>query len=267
MPNISQNDPSAVTQLLANRLRPVAWSGFDPGQAPQSEDQAYRMQDDLHLAMTDAGLGQRTGWKIGCTTPVMQQVLDINHPCSGGVFESFVRYEDWRFTYGDFHHVGVECEIAVRLGGDLPVGGAPYSKEEVAERVIACMAAMELVDDRYADIRALGGPSLIADDFCNAGCVLGEEVTDWRKLDLTAVEGRTLVNEKERGVGFGRDVLGHPLEALAWLANTKAARGQALAKGEFILLGSLVEVQWLEPGDRVEMQMSGLGAVSAEFPA
>ncbi len=262
----SKNADSAVSQLLENRRYPGSWPGFPPDLAPQTEDQAYDLQDDLHRAMTNAGFGQRIGWKIGCTTPVMQQLMSVDHPCSGGVFAAFVRYGHWSFPYGDFNRVGVECEIAVKLGWDLPLADAPYTKEAVAEKVVACMAAMELVDDRYSDFLTVGNHTLVADDFCNAGCVLGDEVPDWRSLDLAAVEGRTMVNGEERGRGFGRDVLGHPLEALTWLANAKAARGQALAAGEFVLLGSLVEVQWLQPGDRVEMQMEGLGSVTAEFP-
>ena len=76
------------------------------------------------------------------------------------------------------------------------------------------------------DYRSLDTPTLIADDFFNAGCVLGDPVESWRELDLAAVQGRMTINGGEVGRGRGGDILGHPLKALAWLANALAARGR-----------------------------------------
>ena len=60
-------------------------------------------------------------------------------------------------------------------------------------------------------------------------------------------------------------VMGHPLHALAWLANSLAEHGQPnLKAGEFVLLGSVVETQWLKPGDRVEIDIPQLGELSLE---
>jgi 2-keto-4-pentenoate hydratase len=59
--------------------------------------------------------------------------------------------------------------------------------------------------------------------------------------------------------------MGHPFEALAWLANNLAARGRGLRAGEFVFTGSVVETKWLNRGDRVEMEVEGLGRVDAVF--
>jgi 2-oxo-3-hexenedioate decarboxylase/2-keto-4-pentenoate hydratase len=127
------------------------------------------------------------------------------------------------------------------------------------------MAAIEVVDDRYADYRALDTPTLVADDFFNAACVLGTPVENWRALDLAALRGRLAINGAEVGTGRGGDILGHPLEALAWLANALASRGQYLKAGEFVLLGSVVETRWVEQGDLVEASIEGLGPAIAQF--
>ena len=127
------------------------------------------------------------------------------------------------------------------------------------------MAAIEVVDDRYRDYRSLDTPTLIADDFFNAGCVLGDPVESWRELDLARVGGRMTVNGDEVGTGRGGDILGHPLAALAWLANARAARGQGLAAGDFVLLGSVVQTRWVDAGDRVEVEVEGLGRASCRF--
>jgi len=59
--------------------------------------------------------------------------------------------------------------------------------------------------------------------------------------------------------------MGHPLNALVWLANNLTILGQTLKAGEFVMLGSMVECQWLSPGDKVDMQISDLGSISAHF--
>ena len=69
----------------------------------------------------------------------------------------------------------------------------------------------------------------------------------------------------EVGQGLGRDVLGHPLEALAWYANLQAGRGQALPAGAFVMLGSVVETKWLARGDVVEVEIESLGTARAVF--
>lgn len=161
-----------------------------------------------------------------------------------------------------FIRLGVECEIAVRLGADLSPSTAPYGRESVAGRVASCMAAIELVDDRYEDYRSFDTPTLIADDFFNAGCVLGREVEYRCSLDLAALTGRMIINGEEVGRGRGSDILGHPFEALAWLANRAAHDGQPLRSGEVVLLGSVVQTIWLRPGDHVSIEIECLGNAS-----
>jgi 2-oxo-3-hexenedioate decarboxylase/2-keto-4-pentenoate hydratase len=153
----------------------------------------------------------------------------------------------------------------VRLGRDLAASEAPFTAEWVAEAVEAYLPAIEIVDDRYVDWQTLGAPTLVADDFFAAGCVLGKAVARSAAPDLLAVVGRALVNGDEVGQGTGADVLGHPHNALAWLANHLAAEGRSLRAGQIVLTGSLVKTVWLNAGDKVVMELAGLGKVSAAF--
>jgi 2-oxo-3-hexenedioate decarboxylase/2-keto-4-pentenoate hydratase len=91
----------------------------------------------------------------------------------------------------------------------------------------------------------------MAGDLFNAGCVLEAPVEIWREPDLVALRGRMMIDEVEVGTGKGGDVRGHPLEALVWLANAPVARGRQLKTDEFGLLGSVVKIRWVEPGDLV----------------
>ncbi len=255
----------AAGLLRRARLRKESFAGLPQGCRPAGEAEAYAIQQALHARLDAAGVGPLVGFKIGCTTPVMQRFLQIDHPCAGGVLAPTVQRQDGHYRHGDFLRVGVECEIAVALARDLPASGAPYDRHQVGTAVGACMAAIEIVDDRYHDYRALDPWTLVADDFFHAGCVLGAPLRDWQELDLAAARGRMAINGQEVGSGRGSDVLGHPLEALAWLANLRAAQDRPLRAGHFVLLGSVVETKWLAQGDRVEIAIDGLGSARAVF--
>jgi 2-oxo-3-hexenedioate decarboxylase/2-keto-4-pentenoate hydratase len=254
---------AAAAQLAAARLDHRLIRQLPDALRPRDVAEAYDLQDAVHATLEAAGHGRVIGHKIGCTTPVMQAFLNIPSPCAGGVFDTTAQLIDGRFRHADFRHVGVECEIAVRLGADLSDG--PFDRVSVAAGVAEAMAAIEVVDDRYDDYKTFDTPTLIADDFFDAGCVLGAPVADWQSIDLAALHGRMTINGADVGQGIGGDIMGHPLEALAWLASMRADQGVPLRAGAFILLGSVVETKWVEQGDLVEIDIDQLGRASARF--
>ena len=231
---------------------------------PADEAEGYQVQRALHDLLLK-NVGPLVGYKIGCTSPVMQQYLDIPHPCGGGVFANGVFDSGAALRTENFVRVGVECEIAVRLAQSLAAGQGPFTAESVAGAIEAYLPAIEIVDDRYERWETLGAPTLVADDFFAAGCVLGTAVPRAAAPDLLAVTGRALINGAEAGCGTGADVLGHPHHALAWLANHLAEEGRGLHAGQIVLTGSLVKTVWLKAGDHVVMELAGLGRVEVRF--
>jgi 2-oxo-3-hexenedioate decarboxylase/2-keto-4-pentenoate hydratase len=254
----------AAARLMEQRLSLTPIEPLPAGWRPRDELEGYRIQQALNRMLSEAGMGPVAGHKIGCTTPVMQQFLGIPNPCAGDVFEKTVVHGSSRIPRSGFVKLGIECEIAVRLGRDIFPQDAPFTRETVAPAGDAVMPAIEIVDDRYQDYRTLGVPTLIADDFFDSGCVLGEPVHEWRNLDLTAIAGATYVNDVQVGRGTGSLVMRHPFEALAWLARSRAQRGMGLRKGVFVLLGSVVETKWLNAGDRARIEIEGLGELSLQ---
>jgi 2-keto-4-pentenoate hydratase len=263
---------SAAAELCATRRRRGLLDRLPADLAPRDEADAYAIQDALHVCLTANGWGAVVGYKIGCTTRVMQEYLRIANPCAGGIFAATVQREHGRFRHADFVRVGVECEVAVLLAADL--GNAKHAidhteqavdRAAAANAVGACMAAIEIVDDRYVDYSSLGAPTLIADDFFGAGCVLGPPVSGFDPASLAAVRASMRIDGREVGSGQGTDILGEPLEALVWLANTLGQRGQHLRAGEFVLLGSLVQTQWVAAGQSVAIENDRLGTARADF--
>ena len=230
--------------------------------APRNSAEAYLIQTE-YVGLRSAALGQVTGYKIALTTPAMRQMVGVDDSIAGDMLEDTIRRGDARVRASDYVRLLVEFEIGVELAEDLPAIGAPYDRKRVAQAVGALMPAIELADDRRADYARLKDHALmlIADNAWNEGAVLGAPVTDWKAIDLAALRGEATINGVGVGEGHGRDVMGHPLEALAWVANHLASRGLGLWRGDVVITGSLVASKFPKAGDLVRWSVGPLGAV------
>ena len=253
---------AAARELATARLNGRAIHPLSSRLAPDDAGEGYAIQSRLHRLLSEAGEGPVTGHKIGCTTPVMRQKLGIDQPCAGAIHGRRVLGDGGTWSVAGRIKPSVECEIAVWLASDLPAIAGHYTADSVHAAVGACMASIELCDDRYIDREKMGVPTLIADDFYNVGCALGREIASWQAIDLAAIAGGMRINGKEMGRGKGGDIMGHPFAALAWLANLRAGEGHHLKAGAFVTLGSIVNSQRVAPGDRVDIEIESLGRLA-----
>ncbi len=254
----------AAALLTHHRLEGTPFPGFAADAVPRDADEAYAIQVALHELLGTARGDAQAGWKIGCTTPTMQRYLDIHEPAAGHVRAATVHESAADVGHAGFCRPGVECELAVRLGRDLVAGAEPCDRETARAAICSMFAAIEIVDDRYVDWTALGAPTLTADDFFGAGCVLGGEHELTAGLDLGAVSATMSINGERIGAGVGADILGDPLAAFVWLVNGPA-RACGLPAGSIVLLGSLVQTHWVERGDVVTVENDAFGGVSVVF--
>lgn len=123
------------------------------------------------------------------------------------------------------------------------------------------LPGIEVVDSRYDSWTTVGTPSLIADNACHAAWVPGPLVKNWREVDLAAQQVRLLINGDLKGEGSGAAVLGHPLNALTWLANELNTRGVGLQAGDYVTTGVTTDIYLAEAGDRVLADFGALGQV------
>lgn len=256
---------SAAEYISSARIDGRRMAVLPNGLRPATEADAYAVQAEVHGMIAANRRGRVIGHKIGCTTPVMQEFLGIPNPCGGALYQPAVHFQEAMLKYTDYLHPGVEAELAVFLGDDLVGRDGGHNRDTAAEAVQAVFTGIEVVDDRWDDYTAIDTPSLIADDFFGAGCVLGEPVGDWRDMDLASLKGEMRINGKVVGEGTTGDILGHPFEALAWLANSVADRGDSLRRGQIVMLGSVVQTKWVEHMDEVEVEIEKLGKVTAWF--
>jgi 2-keto-4-pentenoate hydratase len=256
-------DATARAFLDAHRSR-TRYVPLDAALRSAPLDEAYRIQDALHRLMAGAGWGEIAGWKIALTSKAMQQMTGVDQPAAGAIFSKVVHPSPARVDVGDYHHLGVEFEVAVRLADDLPAGGAPWTRASVAGRVEACMPALELVEDGNADYKTLDAFTLVAQNAWNGGVVVGSPVTAWRGVDLESTVTRCWINGEPGGQGRTGDALGHPFEAVAWLANLLNRRGRMIRRGMIVMTGSSITTKFPAPSDRVRFAIDGLGEVTLE---
>ncbi len=256
-------DATARAALEMHRTR-TRYRPLDAALRAAPLEDAYRIQDALHRLMTAAGRGEISGWKIALTSKAMQQMTGVDQPAAGAIFSKVVYPSPARVDLGAYHHLGVEFEVAVRLGDDLPASGGPWTRASVAGRVAACLPAFELVEDGDADYKTLDAFTLVAQNTWNGGVVVGTPVVDWRGVELDTAVTRCWINDEPAGQGKTGDALGHPFEAVAWLANLLNRRGRTLDRGMIVMTGSSITTKFPTPGDRIRFAIDGLGEVALE---
>jgi 2-keto-4-pentenoate hydratase len=251
--------PAAAAILAARRdrrlLLPLGAA------APADVAAGYAAQREIAEAL---GAIPPAGFKIGATTKQMQAYLGLAGPAAGFVAAEGLQHGAGRFRFAELIAPGVECEVGLRLGADLPAG--PCTREQAAAAVAEVFAAIEIVEKRYNDLAELGTPTLIADQVFHRAGVLGAPAEGWRGADLGAIRGRMMVDGTLRGEGVGADLLGHPFAALAWLAASPAAEVfGGLRAGQVVFLGSVTPPIWLDGPCKVVVEFDVLGRAEAIF--
>src|SRR2546423_2622650 len=157
--------------------------------------------------------------------------------------------------------MGISRKILVQCAKPLTAAEGPYDYARVADAVACYMPAVQIVDDRYVDWRRTDVPTLIADDFFSAAAVIGTSVPASEIGDPLSLMGEAKVNGVVIGTGVGSDLMGHPLNVLAWLANAMIGRGEQLGAGNTVFLGALLPTRWLDVGDEIVFEAGRLGRV------
>ena len=232
---------------------------------PDDENEAYLVQDQFISAMLYEYGGDIVGYKAGCTNVTAQKQLGLSSPFSGSLLSPFVRTTPAIILSDDGFMGMIEAEIGFRLGLDLPGTTIPYTAESVRPALATIFSAIEVVDSRYEDWTTAGAPQLIADNACTGFWVHGIEVSDVMCVDLANHPVQVYRNGLLAEIGNSANVLGNPMNVVAWLANHLVNRGNYLRSGQFITTGTMIAVNAAEKGDKVEADFGALGRVEINF--
>lgn len=253
-------DPdTAAAWLDAEHLARRRFAGIEPWPARPDEAYAYAVQQGLLSRRQARTPSAVAGYKIGLTTPRMQRLCHGDRPISGVMFASGLRNAPASIALGNFVHLGIESELAVRVSRPLGDGASPVTRADVAGAIDAVAAAFELIEDRHADYATLDWLWMAADNSWHGGLVLG---TAAPPCDLSDLEGVLTIDGVEADRGSTRDVLGHPLDAVAWLANHLRAHGQHIEAGHWISTGSIATIRFAERGRSYRFAIAGIPPVS-----
>ena len=256
-------DPIPAAKALRKiRQDRVAVSPLPAGIAPTTGAEGAAVQFALAAL---AGSVPPAGFKIGATGKRMQVYLGVDAPIAGFMRAEDVFHAHAELRFADFIKPGVECEVAVRLAHDLPPG--PCSLEQALAAVGDFFAGIEIVENRYGDLAELGTPTLVADQMYHCAAIIGDRHdVDWRALDIGALRGRISLDNGAGDEGVTTDLLGHPLNGLAWLAGSaEAAAFGGLKAGQVVMLGSVTPPVWLTGPATVTVVFAPLPAVTVRL--
>lgn len=224
-------------------------------------DDAYAIQQ--HLMARRLAAGEKViGKKIGVTSKAVMDMLGVYQPDFGWLTDAMVYNEGESIPMSRLIQPKAEGEIAFVLKKTLKGPGVTVA--DVLAATEGVMACFEIVDSRIENWK-IKIQDTVAD---NASCgvfVLGDRLVDPRDVDLTTC-GMVLEKNGEIVVtGAGAAALGHPANAVAWLANTLGAHGTALEAGEVVLSGSLGAMVPVKTGDNLRVTIGGIGGCSVRF--
>ncbi|MDF3285188.1 MULTISPECIES: fumarylacetoacetate hydrolase family protein [unclassified Gordonia (in: high G+C Gram-positive bacteria)] len=222
---------------------------------------AYAIQQYNLTRQLDSG-ASLVGRKIGLTSAPMQQLLGVDSPDFGFILDSMVTPDGGTISSAALCAPRVEPEIAFRL--HRPLRGPGVTVADVIEATDAVAAALEIVDSRVSDWR-ITLPDTVADNASSGAVALGPWVPIGQAPDLDEVAASLMINGDIVDSGIATAVLGHPAEAVAWLANALADYDTGIDAGQFVMSGSITSAVFVHTGDTAAADLTGLGRVAVTF--
>lgn len=212
---------------------------------------------DAFLDHRIAEEGEPVGYKIGFTSEAVRANLGVDTPAFGRLLADTVR-NDRRFETESRIEPRIEPEIAFLMGDDL---SPPVSRLDVVNAAELLVPAIEIVDSRIRNWNVTG-PTAIADNALAARLLISDRITT-SDVDLVRERVEVLIDGVPRATGTGAAVLGHPADAVTWLAETLPDHNETLKAGDIVTTGSITEPIPIEAGETAVVHFSSLGSVVA----
>lgn len=229
--------------------------------ARSDQEGAYAIQEaNTLLALAE---GRRlVGRKIGLTSLAVQAQLGVDQPDFGMLFADMAVGDGEAVALGRLIQPKVEAEIALVIGRDLT-----HERHTYADLISAteyALPAIEIVDSRIENWN-IRFADTVADNASSGLFVLGTRPVKLHDFDITACTMEMKRGGEVVSRGNGRACLGSPLNAAVWLADVMVRCGRPLRAGDIILTGALGPMVAVQPGERFDVHIDGLGHVCALF--
>ena len=250
----------AAQRLVKNRASREAAPPLSESAADLTLEQGYAVQRALEKALVERG-DRVVGWKAGFTNATLQEAYGVSEPVLGFLLASGVFSSGDAVPVSRFVSLGLEVEMAFVLKAALEGPGVTPASALLA--VEGAVPSFELIDFRMSGKPR--GTDFVADGVLANAIVLGGPLTPVSGLDLS-LEGVVYEENGQRvATATAAEVMGNPLNSLAWLANALGRMGGRLRAGEVVLTGSISKVFRPKTGDAVRASFTRLGSVACRF--
>lgn len=202
------------------------------------------------------------GWKAGLTSAAVQQQLGVDTPDFGVLLDGCGYGDDEPMPLSRLLQPRIEAEVAFVLERDLP--DRRVSGQDIIAATAFVLPALEVADSRIAgwDLTIL---DTVADNASSGLYSLGWSPTPLDRVDLREARMSLSSAGATLSEGTGAACLGHPVNAVVWLANTLQALGSPLKSGAVVLSGALGPMVPVTAPAVFEATIEGVGSVRARF--
>jgi 2-keto-4-pentenoate hydratase len=245
-----------ATKLLveAHRARSLAMVG---DVELKTDGDAYRVQDAVYARLWPGT--KPLAWKAGAPS-------DKVEPTAAPIAPEKVLRSPASVSAATLNLIGVEAEVAYRLGRDLPPRARPYLEKDLAAAVDEVLVAIEVCATRIAAWKQSSGPWRLADFQSNGVLVAGSGTRQWRSIDFLGQQleftiGARVVRAK------GAHPFGNPFRLLPWLARHCSKRGAGLSAGNIVTTGAWTGLEPAAAGDEVSARFPGIGEARVRIEA
>ncbi len=244
-------------QLASGEIVPEVLGVF-PG---LTVSEAYRVQQGL-IARRIEGGNRLVGYKAAMTSQAMRDMVGHPEPVLGHLLAAGMLEESQPLAVADFVKPTVEPEVAVILKRGL--AGPGVTRAAALAAIEGYAAAIEVGDIKTGDNERSLQQTLVC-NVMNGGQVAGGMLVDKAGIDLR-VEGMVLtINGEVRATATAAEVLGDPVNSVAFIANKLGELGGRLEPGMLLMTGSIVRGVPVSAGDRVDVAFTRLGGVALRF--
>jgi 2-keto-4-pentenoate hydratase len=200
------------------------------------------------------------GYKAGLTNPAVQKRFNATAPVWGVLYEPMLLKDGATVEAAFGARPLFEADLLVRVS-DARINQAK-TPEQVLQSIDQVIPAIELPDLLVEAPPKLNGAAIgalnVGARYFVTGTPIAVQRTPQFANALASMKIVVMGNGEDLDKGFGSDVLEHPLNAVAWLAQDLARNGMALKKGELVSVGSFSKLMPPKPGLKVEVQYQGL---------
>jgi 2-keto-4-pentenoate hydratase len=236
----------------------------DVDSAPRSRAEAFMIQDRMSEILGDRCIG----WKVGAAVRAVQVLEGHDGPITGrlfapGLFTSPAQIPPM------FEGYKIECEFAFRFERDVPARAEPYTRAELGPRLVL-HPGLELAGTRYrtnGSSRKATTHDAIADNGAGGGYVIGEGITDWRRIDLARLPIDARIDDGAAIEIYTGEYRRDPVDILVETVNGLCERGIGLAAGDLLTTGSLTTPTPLRAGQTYVARFGDFSTLRATMRA